>query len=338
MTEEDVKAGIAKAVCLRFINMRRTTSRHAILVEFECPDVLDEMEGRNLISASERRDNFRPTLGTFALLGDDHELYQRARAAFERTIYGLWNLYRCEGNEVDHEAFEFANYTNKLYCDSAPFELTTLGLYLAREFVALQPTKMSADQLTVESFRVTEQVIRMRNPRPWWENRVQASREPFRPRGGPIDVPRAAVYEGADEENDAEERFSQDGFWALIHPAVMAEARPRFEAGHYADAVEWALKVVSQEVRRRTGLTVDGAELMHKAFSPKQPCLVFEDSIPSTQTSMQQGYMEIFAGAMSGVRNPKAHGMVQLDRRRCIHFLFLASLLADKIDEAADVP
>jgi hypothetical protein len=41
---------------------------------------------------------------------------------------------------------------------------------------------------------------------------------------------------------------------------------------------------------------------------------------------------------MTGIRNPKAHGMVQLDRRRSIHFLFLASLLADKIDEAVNAP
>jgi uncharacterized protein (TIGR02391 family) len=73
---------------------------------------------------------------------------------------------------------------------------------------------------------------------------------------------------------------------------------------------------------------------MNQVFSPKSPRLVFDDPSPETRESIQVGYMEIFAGAMTGIRNPKAHGLVKIDSRRCIHFLFLASLLADKIDEA----
>jgi len=53
---------------------------------------------------------------------------------------------------------------------------------------------------------------------------------------------------------------------------------------------------------------------------------------------MQQGYLQIFAGTMMAVRNPKAHGFVEIDATRCIHFLFLASLLAHKLDEAQDAP
>jgi uncharacterized protein (TIGR02391 family) len=194
---------------------------------------------------------------------------------------------------------------------------------------------MSEDRLTLERFRVTEQAIGMRAPGPSWEQRVQVSREPFQAFNVPIDLLQAAAYGRLGDEEVLQDRFAECGFWSLIHPAVTAEARRRFEAGHYADAVEWALKVVAQEVRDRTGLTIDGSALMHTAFSRTRPYLAFTDPIPSTQDSMQQGYMEIFAGAMTGVRNPKAHGMVQLDRGRCIHFLFLASLLRYKIDEAA---
>jgi uncharacterized protein (TIGR02391 family) len=176
----------------------------------------------------------------------------------------------------------------------------------------------------------------MRDPAPLWEQRVRACREPSRLFAVPIEQLHATAYGQVDEEEASAEPFDHNGFWSLIHQKVIDAARPRFEAGHYSDAVEWALKAVAQEVRRRTGLTEDGSDLMHKAFSPKRPILIFQDQIPSTQGSMQQGYMEIFSGAMTGIRNPKAHGMVQLDQRRCIHFLFLASLLAEKIDEAVD--
>jgi uncharacterized protein (TIGR02391 family) len=179
--------------------------------------------------------------------------------------------------------------------------------------------------MSVEAFQIAEHVIRMRDPAPWWKERVRVSRERLLP---------ATVLNAHLPNVKDEEAFEHDSFWFLIHPSLIAEAMPRFNVGHYADAVEAALKVVSQEIRDRTGLTVDGAALMRQAFSLKNPYLVFDDPTPATRDAMQQGYMEIFAGTMMGVRNPKAHCIVRIDRRRCIHFLFLASLLADKVEEA----
>lgn len=336
MNQDQTKAEIAKAVCLRFIDMRETTSRHQILVKSENPDLLYEMERRNLLQLSDDRTEYRPTVGTFALLGDNDELYQRAEEAFRRTAFALYNLFCVEGGAVDHEPFEFATYVNKLYDDPVPHDLIALGLYLAVEFSLLQPLKMSDDRFTVERFRVSEFAIRMRDPLPFWAQRVLASREPQRPLTVPIDQLIATTYDLEDGDEAIGEPFDVDGFWSLIHPAVAAEAHSRFEAELYADAVETALKVVAEKVRSRTGLTLDGADLMHQAFASRKPHLKFEDPIPATQGSLQQGYMELFAGAMMGVRNPKVHGLVKIERERCIHFLFLASLLAFKVDEAAD--
>ena len=339
MTEEQIRAGVAEAVCLRFMNLHESTSRHSLLIEFENPDLLLEMEQRSLLQPTPDRIGFLPKVGTFMLLSNEHELYQRAYEAYGRTIYALWNLYRSEGSSVSHEPIEFTAYVDKLYSTPSPEGLIPLGLYLAREFNVLGQLKMSDDQLTVETFQVSDQVIRMRDSAPWWEQRVQASRAPIQRFAMPVED--LSLVDDPDEEYvDSDEAtvagFDDDSFWTLIHPIVKAAARPRFEAGHLADAVEWALKVIAEEVRRRSGLTLDGADLMHQAFSPKRPYLIFEDPIPSTQASMQQGYMEVFAGAMTGVRNPKAHGMIHLNRRRFIHFIFLASLLAEKLDEAVN--
>jgi hypothetical protein len=57
-----------------------------------------------------------------------------------------------------------------------------------------------------------------------------------------------------------------------------------------------------------------------------------------TGRNIQQGYMMIAAGAMQGIRNPKAHGNVTIDSRRCVHFLYLASLLMEKLDETSAEP
>jgi hypothetical protein len=42
---------------------------------------------------------------------------------------------------------------------------------------------------------------------------------------------------------------------------------------------------------------------------------------------MQKGYMLIFQGAITGIRNPKAHSNIIIDEKRGIHHLHLASLL-----------
>lgn len=130
--------------------------------------------------------------------------------------------------------------------------------------------------------------------------------------------------------------------WTLLHPLIRNVAEGRFSSRHFADSVEAALKEVNtrvkEQVRSHTNEERDGAGLMHFAFAPKNPILLLGDLSTETGKSMQQGYMELFAGAMTGVRNPKAHQNVEIEPERAIHFLFLASLLMQKLDEAEVVP
>lgn len=126
--------------------------------------------------------------------------------------------------------------------------------------------------------------------------------------------------------------------WSLIHPAITGVAKSRFESKHYADAVEAALKhingVVKEKVKRKSGKELDGASLMTTAFSVNAPIIALDDVSTETGRNIQQGYMQIFAGAMTGIRNPKAHEIISIDESRATHFLFLASLLMHKLDEA----
>jgi len=127
-------------------------------------------------------------------------------------------------------------------------------------------------------------------------------------------------------------------FWSQIHPLIAEVARDKFEHGYYADAVETALKEVNRRVKRyyrkKNGRELDGASLMRSALSPKKPTIVLGDLATETGRNIQQGYMEIFAGSMIGIRNPKAHDNIVIDRNHAIHLVFLASLLMHKLDEA----
>lgn len=124
--------------------------------------------------------------------------------------------------------------------------------------------------------------------------------------------------------------------WKLIHPMVSQVAKQRFADGHYADAVEAALKALSSEVkqifRAAGGPDIDGVSLMQTAFSPNKPRIVLADLSTQSGKNMQRGYMELFTGAMSAIRNPKAHENVLISPERALHFLFLASMLWTTLD------
>jgi uncharacterized protein (TIGR02391 family) len=127
-------------------------------------------------------------------------------------------------------------------------------------------------------------------------------------------------------------------FWELIHPEIVAVTKTRFETGHYADCAESAFKqinfCVKEIVKRNTGRELDGADLMRQAFSPNKPIITIETLATESGKNVQQGFMDIFAGSMTGIRNPKAHAVIDIGKERAIHFIFLASLLMDTIDIA----
>src|ERR1017187_3163404 len=128
-----------------------------------------------------------------------------------------------------------------------------------------------------------------------------------------------------------------DAFWSDLHPAIVRTAKPRYDAQHYADAVKAALKevnsMIKEHMKRKTGKELDGASLMQTAFSPNAPTIVLDDLSTESGRNVQQGYMQIYAGAMIGIRNPKAHANITIDAKRARHHLYLASLLAYRFDE-----
>jgi uncharacterized protein (TIGR02391 family) len=126
-------------------------------------------------------------------------------------------------------------------------------------------------------------------------------------------------------------------FWQNIHPTIVALAKPRFDSGFYADSVESSFKEINDIIKniaiRNGGREQDGSSLMTTAFSLANPIIRLTPLISETDKNIQQGYMQIFSGAMVGIRNPKAHGNLHPDKKRTLHLLSLASLLMYKIDE-----
>ena len=57
------------------------------------------------------------------------------------------------------------------------------------------------------------------------------------------------------------------------HPTIFRYCKAELLAENYFHTVFEATKSIAETIRQRTGLTEDGAELVEKAFSIKNPCI-----------------------------------------------------------------
>ena len=128
---------------------------------------------------------------------------------------------------------------------------------------------------------------------------------------------------------------SRDRFEELITDNQLQQASgPLFRDSHYARAVEEAFKCLNNAVKEKSGITQqDGAGLMRTAFSAHSPVLRLNAFESASEKDEQQGYMDIFAGSMTGIRNPRAHDHQLIDEpEAALELLVLANHLMRKLD------
>lgn len=152
--------------------------------------------------------------------------------------------------------------------------------------------------------------------RPWWLA-ISILKERLEDSGGTAGARALTAYRGLD-----------------LHREIAFAASKLYENEHYANAVEAAVKALNGLVRVRSGLDIDGTSLMETAFSPKNPILRFNDLSDQSDRDEQKGFMMMFSGAVSGLRNPRAHGFIRDDPERALEFIAFVSLLAKLLDEA----
>lgn len=132
----------------------------------------------------------------------------------------------------------------------------------------------------------------------------------------------------------------QDDWWQLIHPKITQASKKLFLDGSYANAACDAFIEINDRVKRlfqmvKPGEDVpDGDAAMKRVFSTKNPLIEFCDRSTDSGANTQKGFMEMLAGAMSALRNPKAHANIPIDRNDAMRRLIFASMLMYKIDEA----
>jgi uncharacterized protein (TIGR02391 family) len=120
-----------------------------------------------------------------------------------------------------------------------------------------------------------------------------------------------------------------------LHPVIQDAARPSFSVERRAEAVFEAFKAIELRVGALLGSERTGMSLMGDAFGGDPPRLRLNELATRSDRDEQEGFTFIFKGAVQGVRNPKAHGLFEeLEERRALDYLGLASLLMRRLDDA----
>ena len=141
------------------------------------------------------------------------------------------------------------------------------------------------------------------------------------------------------QAKDETTKVENEGIWSIMHSKIIRVAKQRFENGFYADAVEAAFKEINLQVKTKCKdrhQNKDGKGLMTMAFSANNPVLKFEPSSSYSDFDIQEGYMHMFAGAMQGIRNPKAHENDVIDKADALRKLAFASMLMYKLDTVVE--
>ena len=121
-----------------------------------------------------------------------------------------------------------------------------------------------------------------------------------------------------------------------LHSAIERAAGQLFRDGHYANAVEDAVKALNALVRMNSGVDdKDGIALMEFVFSTKNPILKFNGLADDPAIEEQKGFMMMFSGAVAGLRNPRAHKIIKDDPEMALEFIAFISLLAKLADKAS---
>lgn len=121
-----------------------------------------------------------------------------------------------------------------------------------------------------------------------------------------------------------------------IHPEVLKYCKAELMQENYFHAVFEAAKSVAQRIRDMTGLQLDGAQLIDKAFVESNPIIWINGMRTETEKSEHKGFALLIKGAFAAIRNPTAHEpkILWQGEEDAADYFTLLSLIHRKLDKA----
>lgn len=126
-----------------------------------------------------------------------------------------------------------------------------------------------------------------------------------------------------------------------VHSDVLMFCKEELLVDNYFHAVFEATKSIADKIRKKTGLTLDGAALVDEAFSfkGKVPHLALSSLETESQQSEQKGFCNLLKGVFGTFRNTTAHMpkiIWKIDEQDALDILSTVSLIHRRLDGAIE--
>lgn len=149
-----------------------------------------------------------------------------------------------------------------------------------------------------------------------------------------------APVRNLDESRQRADKLTRALHTRKVHPRVLQYCKPELLQENYFHAVLESAKSVFTHIRKLTGLDLDGAELVDKAFKSSDPYLIINSFVTETEKTEQAGFGNIMKGLFGMFRNPTAH-VAKIDwaihEEDALDVLTLISLIHKRLDKAVVV-
>ena len=92
-----------------------------------------------------------------------------------------------------------------------------------------------------------------------------------------------------------------------VHPEVLRFCATEWLVDDYFHAVQEAVKSVMDKLRKLTGLTTDGGELVSFVLGGDTPMLAINPRRTKSEKDEQKGFVNLLIGVYGMFRNPTSH-------------------------------
>lgn len=129
-----------------------------------------------------------------------------------------------------------------------------------------------------------------------------------------------------------------------VHEDVLRYCSAEIVANNYFHTVFEAMKSITAKIRRLSGLTADGSDLVDQAFAfgkTKKPLLKINALDTETLEGEQKGFVNLLKGAYGVIRNPLAHNPKiewDMNEQDALDILTMISLIHRKLDKTKRYP
>lgn len=126
-----------------------------------------------------------------------------------------------------------------------------------------------------------------------------------------------------------------------IHEDILKFCKPELIENNYFHAVFEATKSVANKLRDKSGLTLDGNQLVYAIFNKDKPILAINSLRTFSEINEQNGFKNLLIGIFSMFRNTTAHEAKiywSISEQDAIDLLTTLSFIHRKLDISVKIP